>query len=88
VDLDVQVFVKWMRGFEARLIQVEDLLNDLDNRIGDGDHGTNMKRGFHAAVEKLESTMPAHVAEAAQVVAMALLGTVGEHPAPSIALRF
>ena len=29
-----------------RLIENEELLTELDRRIGDGDHGINVKRGF------------------------------------------
>ncbi|HET7519789.1 MAG TPA: DAK2 domain-containing protein, partial [Actinomycetes bacterium] len=30
-------------------------LTRLDSAIGDGDHGTNMNRGYKAAVQRLDS---------------------------------
>ena len=33
-----------------RVIASADELTDLDRAIGDGDHGTNMRRGFEAVL--------------------------------------
>ena len=40
----------------AKEIEAEkELLTDLDNAIGDGDHGINMARGFKVVLEKLSN---------------------------------
>ena len=36
------------------LLSEKDFLNDLDEKIGDGDHGLNMARGATAAADALE----------------------------------
>ena len=35
------------------LLSEKDFLNDLDEKIGDGDHGLNMARGANSALEAL-----------------------------------
>lgn len=45
----------WIAEASAVIDEQADHLTDLDSAIGDGDHGTNLKRGFRAAVEALEA---------------------------------
>ena len=80
--LSTDTFVSFVEAYAKRLVEMRDVLNNLDNRIGDGDHGTNMARGFTAAVDKLKSTPPTDVAVGCQLVAMTLLGSVGGASGP------
>jgi len=64
------------------------LLTRLDSEIGDGDHGTNMHRGFQAALERLENTDPASPADALKAVSMALIGKVGGAAGPLYGTAF
>jgi dihydroxyacetone kinase-like protein len=43
----------WLREAEARIRDRCDYLTQLDAAIGDGDHGTNMRRGFQAVTAAL-----------------------------------
>ncbi|HEX2182732.1 MAG TPA: DAK2 domain-containing protein, partial [Rubrobacteraceae bacterium] len=52
-------------------------LTKLDSEIGDGDHGTNMHRGFQAALERLDGAEPSTPADALKAVSMALISKVG-----------
>ena len=63
-------------------------LTRLDSEIGDGDHGTNMRRGFQAALERLENTDPASPADALKAVSMALIGKVGGAAGPLYGTAF
>ena len=63
-------------------------LTRLDSEIGDGDHGTNMRRGFQAALERLENTDPACPADALKAVSMALIGKVGGAAGPLYGTAF
>ena len=63
-------------------------LTKLDSEIGDGDHGTNMHRGFTAALERLESTEPASPADVLKAVSMALIGKVGGAAGPLYGTAF
>src|ERR687891_2867563 len=63
-------------------------LTKLDSEIGDGDHGTNMHRGFQAALERLENTDPASPSDALKAVSMALIGKVGGAAGPLYGTAF
>ena len=39
----------------AAIIEQKDYLTDLDKKIGDGDHGINMARGFSAVIEEVDN---------------------------------
>lgn len=69
-------------NFADRLREFQEVLNDLDNRIGDGDHGTNMVRGFSAVAKKWESSRPESLPALCKDAGMTLLGTVGGASGP------
>ncbi|MFI6318990.1 dihydroxyacetone kinase subunit DhaL [Nonomuraea sp. NPDC050556] len=59
--MDGAFFAAWITE-AARLVAVErERLTTLDAAIGDADHGTNLERGFSAAVEELPSGPPGDV---------------------------
>jgi dihydroxyacetone kinase-like protein len=57
-------------------------LTDLDTAIGDGDHGTNMARGFAAVERKLDGQHPSDLASLFKQVGMTLLSSVGGASGP------
>jgi dihydroxyacetone kinase-like protein len=57
-------------------------LSDLDQAIGDGDHGFNMARGFNVAKVKLKETPGADIGEVLKILAMALISNVGGAAGP------
>jgi phosphoenolpyruvate---glycerone phosphotransferase subunit DhaL len=57
-------------------------LTALDAAIGDADHGTNMDRGFAAAVEKLDETTGTEPSAVLRLTGMALLSTIGGASGP------
>jgi len=57
-------------------------LTALDQAIGDGDHGTNMKRGFEAVLSKLDAIGSQPLAEAVKTVGRTLVMTVGGASGP------
>jgi phosphoenolpyruvate---glycerone phosphotransferase subunit DhaL len=63
-------------------------LTKLDSEIGDGDHGTNMNRGFQAALERLEGSDPATPADVLKAVSMALISKVGGAAGPLYGTAF
>lgn len=54
-----------------------DDLTELDAAIGDGDHGTNLKRGFDAVAEKAETIAAQPTGRALQQLGSTLASTVG-----------
>ena len=57
-------------------------LTELDNVIGDGDHGINMARGFHAVLERLGDYQTMCMGEILQDVGKTLMKTVGGSSGP------
>lgn len=59
------------------VIEHEEFLTAIDQRIGDGDHGINMALGFKEVRRKLELEAHENVNEVFQCVGMTLLDTMG-----------
>ncbi len=57
-------------------------LTVLDQAIGDGDHGANMKRGFEAVLGKLDAIAALPPAEAFKTIGKTLVMTVGGASGP------
>ena len=51
--MDAATITSWMREVDVAVRAERDHLVQLDAAIGDGDHGTNMVRGFDAVVQAL-----------------------------------
>jgi dihydroxyacetone kinase-like protein len=65
-----------------RVIDHADELTALDQAIGDGDHGLNMKRGFEAVLVDLDAHAARPLPEALKSVGMALVMKVGGASGP------
>jgi dihydroxyacetone kinase-like protein len=66
----------------TRVIAHADELTALDQAIGDGDHGVNMKRGFEAVLADLDTHAAKALPEALKSVGMALVMKVGGASGP------
>lgn len=70
--------VKEMFAFMAEeIIKNEPLLTEIDNKIGDGDHGIGMTLGFRAVKEKLPLMQAESVNELFKEVGMTMLDAMG-----------
>lgn len=65
-----------------RIIDHADELTALDQAIGDGDHGLNMKRGFEAVLVDLDAHADKPLPDALKAVGMALVMKVGGASGP------
>jgi dihydroxyacetone kinase-like protein len=75
--------VAWVRSAAAVIQEHAAELTRLDSAIGDGDHGTNMNRGFKAAVQRLDALEGDQDFGAVfKAVGMALIGKVGGASGP------
>jgi dihydroxyacetone kinase-like protein len=66
---------------EAVIAHAEEL-TALDQAIGDGDHGLNMKRGFEAVLAEVDKTAALPPADALKATGMALVMKVGGASGP------
>jgi dihydroxyacetone kinase-like protein len=82
MQLDPSAQGQLIRAVAERVIRHTDELVRLDQAIGDGDHGINMKRGFEAVLADIDrlSTLP--LGEALFDAAMALVKTIGGASGP------
>ena len=74
--------VAWVRSTASVIEDNAGDLTRLDSAIGDGDHGTNMNRGFKAAVQRLDGLEAEDFSSLFKAVGMALIGKVGGASGP------
>jgi phosphoenolpyruvate---glycerone phosphotransferase subunit DhaL len=75
-----------VRAMAAAMRENREHLTQLDAAIGDADHGTNMNRGFEAALERLDG--PDSPADVLKAVSMALISKVGGASGPLYGTAF
>lgn len=56
--MDTDLALAWLRAAAAAIAEHERQLTDLDAAIGDGDHGSNLRRGFTAVLTALNALPP------------------------------
>ena len=73
----------WVRRTAEVIEEHAATLTKLDSAIGDGDHGTNMNRGFKAAVQRLDGLEgDQDFGSVFKAIGMALIGKVGGASGP------
>ncbi|MGA2287785.1 dihydroxyacetone kinase subunit DhaL [Bradyrhizobium sp.] len=65
-----------------RVIASADELTDLDRAIGDGDHGSNMRRGFEAVLATVDELSAKNLGESLKGVGTTLVMKVGGASGP------
>jgi dihydroxyacetone kinase-like protein len=90
----IDVIDAWLRLTATRLHDQAPVLTALDQAIGDGDHGTNMDRGFSAIVALIEGGRPevdgdrAMAAARLRAAGRTLISTVGGAAGPLYGTAF
>jgi phosphoenolpyruvate---glycerone phosphotransferase subunit DhaL len=79
--MDVAFLCAWLQRAAQVIDEQQDALSALDAAIGDGDHGTNLARGFRAVADRLRDPPP-DVASLFKLVGMTLIGSVGGASGP------
>ena len=82
MSLQPETFKTLVRVAAEQVIASAPELTSLDQAIGDGDHGTNMKRGFEAVLNKLDSISSLPLDEALKTIGKTLVMTVGGASGP------
>lgn len=80
--MDTDLARTWVQAIAAAVDQHKDHLTQLDSAIGDADHGTNMHRGFSAAVAALADYEPDTVGAVLVKTGTTLVSTVGGASGP------
>jgi len=82
VVMDAATISAWMREIDASVRAERDHLVQLDAAIGDGDHGTNMVRGFEAVVQALGADNGSPPGRLLIIAGRTLVSTVGGASGP------
>jgi dihydroxyacetone kinase-like protein len=82
MSLQPETFKSLVRAAAERVIASAPELTALDQAIGDGDHGANMKRGFEAVLGKLDAIGAQPLDEALKALGKTLVMTVGGAAGP------
>jgi phosphoenolpyruvate---glycerone phosphotransferase subunit DhaL len=72
----------WVRACAERIHAEASRLTELDAAIGDADHGSNLDRGFAAAVVKIDAEAYAGPGALLKAVGITLVSTVGGASGP------
>ena len=80
--MDAATITSWMREIDASVRAEKDHLVQLDAAIGDGDHGTNMNRGFDAVVQALGADNGSPPGRLLIIAGRTLVSTVGGASGP------
>lgn len=86
--LDVAKTKKWMEYANEKIQANKEYLTELDQAIGDGDHGINMSRGFQEVMAKIADSEYEHVSDVLKDVSMTLLSKVGGASGPLYGTAF
>ncbi|BCU81951.1 dihydroxyacetone kinase subunit L [Polycladomyces abyssicola] len=80
--------IKWMELVNAQIDKQKEYLTQLDQAIGDGDHGINMTRGFKEVIQKIHQTTYDDIGKLFQDVGMVLVSKVGGASGPLYGTAF
>ncbi|GGP06888.1 dihydroxyacetone kinase subunit DhaL [Oceanobacillus neutriphilus] len=86
--LTIQSVQDWMVKANEYMQENKAYLTELDQAIGDSDHGINMSRGFQEVVKKLEQSSYDDVSAMLKDVAMTLMSKVGGASGPLYGTAF
>jgi phosphoenolpyruvate---glycerone phosphotransferase subunit DhaL len=82
MSLEPETLKLLVRAAAEQVIASAPELTALDQAIGDGDHGANMKRGFEAVLGKLDTIGALPLDEALKTIGKTLVMTVGGASGP------
>ena len=88
MSLDQAAREKLVRALAASMIEHAEELTSLDQAIGDGDHGLNMKRGFEAVLATLPGLADKSLPEMLKSIGMMLVMKVGGASGPLVGTFF
>ncbi|MBC2064798.1 dihydroxyacetone kinase ADP-binding subunit DhaL1 [Listeria welshimeri] len=80
--------LRWLNDFGERVQENKQLLSDLDQAIGDGDHGINMARGLSELKKAFTEKEPADLKDVFKTAGMTIVSKVGGASGPLYGTAF
>ena len=86
--MDTKKILEIIAAIAKKIKAEKDFLTQLDNEIGDGDHGINLSRGFKSVEEKLPTFADKDIGAILKGVGTQLVSTVGGASGPLYGTAF
>ncbi len=86
--IDAKKIIAMVEAIAKKIESEKDFLTQLDNEIGDGDHGINLARGFKSVEEKLPGLEDKDIGAILKGVGTQLVSTVGGASGPLYGTAF
>jgi dihydroxyacetone kinase-like protein len=86
--VDNKKVIEILQAIVKKMVEEKDFLTELDNKIGDGDHGINLARGFAAVDEQLPGIADKDIGTILKNTGMKLVSTVGGASGPLYGTAF
>lgn len=86
--IDAKKTIEIIQSIVKKIEAEKDFLTELDNAIGDGDHGINLSRGFQKVAEKLPEWEGQDIGAIFKGVGTQLVSTVGGASGPLYGTAF
>lgn len=80
--------LRWLNDFGERVQENKQLLSDLDQAIGDGDHGINMARGLSELKKAFADKEPTDLKDVFKTAGMTMVSKVGGASGPLYGTAF
>lgn len=80
--------IRWLEQANKKIQENKETLTELDQAVGDGDHGINLARGFNEVAAKISDRPATDIGALCQEVGMVLLSKVGGASGPLYATAF
>ncbi|PDI70132.1 dihydroxyacetone kinase ADP-binding subunit DhaL1 [Listeria monocytogenes] len=80
--------LRWLNDFGERVQENKQLLSDLDQAIGDGDHGINMARGLGELKKTFTEKKPPDLKDVFKTAGMTMVSKVGGASGPLYGTAF
>lgn len=80
--MNTEKLIAVIHKIAAKIEEEKAFLTELDNVIGDGDHGINLARGFAEVEKKLDGLADKEPGDVLKTVGMTLVSTVGGASGP------
>ncbi len=75
--IDAKLYVQYLKRAYARIHEKEDYITELDQATGDGDHWSNMDKGFTKIVDQAEVLEGKNLGDLFKQVGMTMMSVVG-----------
>ncbi|MCA0971434.1 dihydroxyacetone kinase subunit L [Halobacillus litoralis] len=88
MKFEAQHAVQWIQKANDKIQEHKDELTELDRKIGDGDHGINMARGFQEAADEVSAGDLSGVPDVLKQTATTVMSKVGGASGPLYGTAF